>query len=148
MDTLKSQVIINELLCFLANKRVIMSTDDMVELCLNSFSDTDISEAKKILKVACESTGVSIERFKKRQGPNKERKNLEDIVAMLTLLDAVQEMPIFAATDLQKLPPIGFDTLDVSNLLFRIQQLENDVTNLKTSADRSSERTMMEANNR
>ena len=131
MESLTSKVIVNELLCFMTSKKSVMTTDDIILLCLNSFSDEEISEAKKIMKVVLETNSVPVDRFKKRQGTNRDRKNLEDLLAMIHEMDSVEDGPIFAAINLAKMPPIGFDSIDVSSLLHRMQRMELELTKVK-----------------
>ena len=137
MDALKCQIIVNELLSFVNCKKSIMTNDDMATLCLNSFSEADITEAKKVLMVVAEDKQIpQLDRFKTLRGPLKNKRNLEDTLVLLHELNSGDEPPKFAAVNLNKLPPVGFDSIDVSNLMHRIQTLEVEVAKVNSSLQR------------
>ncbi len=56
--------------------------------------------------------------------------HIKDMIKLLHEKDT--EIPTFVckAVDLCKLPPISFDSVDVSNLLSQIQKIKDDVTML------------------
>ena len=119
----KNKVIINELLCFIGNKFDIVDNDSLVLLCTKAFQHAEIADAKAILKDVCESLDVMGNlRVAGRTGNDKEKRNLDDIIAMMHKLGNLG--PTFAAADLKKLPPISFDSIDVTHLLYRLENLE------------------------
>ena len=70
------------------------------------------------------------DRLIKRSGPNKKRHNLEDIISLLMRKQYVLPV-IFVAKDLGNLPAIGFDKIDVSMLLIKLQNNMTELDMLK-----------------
>lgn len=61
-----------------------------------------------------------------RKGSGKSNRNIEDIVAFLRDTDP-EKIPIFVARDLNKLPPISFNPVDVTSLLKGILILKSEL---------------------
>ena len=122
---MSEKVIVNELLCFIANKFDSVDSDSLVLLCTKAFTDEDITAAKAILKDACDTLDfLGSLRITGRTGNDKGKRSMEDIIAMMHKLGGAG--PIFAATNLKKLPPVGFDSIDVTHLLFRLEKFETE----------------------
>ena len=103
----------------------IVDNDSLVLLCTKAFQHAEIVHAKTILKDACESLDVLDNlRVTGRTGNDKEKRNIEDITAMMHKLGS--SGPTFVAADLKKLPPINFDSVDVTHLLYRLENLETE----------------------
>ena len=128
------EVILNEVLCFLSTKLDCVPSDVLVLMCTNSFGDADIDKAKKILYQACPPKSSSKLRYTERKEPNKKTKNLNDIIHLLT--EYGDNIPVFVAKDLSKLPPIRMDNIDASNLLHRLDSLSTEVSSLKTAVEK------------
>ena len=63
-----------------------------------------------------------------RKGPKKNVQNLDDVVKRLNELDPESEViPCFVARDLGNLPPITFNSIDVSVLLAKIESMHDEV---------------------
>ena len=122
-----SGVIINELLCFVANKLDLLPTETIVQLCVTSFQDAEIEDAKKQLFEMCADETTT--RLITRKGPKKASQNMEDIIKMLH--EKGSDTPTFVAQNLQALPPIAFNSLDVSHLLHTIQKTQTEMEILK-----------------
>ena len=119
------KVIVNELLCFIANKFDSVDSDSLVLLCTKAFTVEDITAAKAILKDACDTLDVlGSLRVTGRTGNDKGKRSMEDIIAMMHKLGGAG--PTFATTNLKKLPPVGFDSIDVTHLLFRLEKLQTE----------------------
>ena len=64
--------------------------------------------------------------------PKGEKKNRDNIDHMIRLLqENCEDVPKFAAVDIRPLPPIAFDSVDVSVLLVSTKKVENDMTIMK-----------------
>lgn len=120
-------IVINELLCFVQNKICIMDEESLIRLGVSSFTTSEITIAKNLLFESLSTTTRNIARRK-----NKEQKDIEDIICVLknTEPDAT---PIFVARELEKLPPVCFDHIDVTALLKDIVLLKTEIKNLKES---------------
>ena len=121
-----TEVINNELLCFVFNKLSLQLTPTISLLCINTYDEKTIEDAKTLLLHHCEINGV-LGKFRcvKRTGQDKKAKNMEDIMKMAHLLG--DKGPCFVAADLSKLPPISIDNIDVCNLLTKIESMETDL---------------------
>ncbi|CAG9786006.1 unnamed protein product [Diatraea saccharalis] len=104
-------VVISEILAFIRNKLDIIDTESLIRIYVSAFSEEDIECAKKLL---FSSVKTKI-KFVSRRKQQKE-KDLEDILTVLKTAEPDQ-IPIFVAYNLQKLPPICFDHFDVTKLL-------------------------------
>ena len=74
-----------------------------------------------------------MERYKKRKGVHKTRSNLEDVISMMH--DLGTNVPIFVAKDIHKLPPVSFDSIDVSCFLHKIEKLDANFTGIKLALE-------------
>ena len=98
-------IVINELLCFIQNKLDVLPVDSISQLCVSTFCESDIEEAKKLLYDTCSDKTST--RFKKRQGVNKSHANIADIIRLLQEIG--DDVPQYAALNLAKLPPISLE---------------------------------------
>lgn len=132
-----SELMVNELLCFVTNKMHLLAPKMIVQLCSTTYSDAEIEAAKEQLFGLCADDTTT--RKIKRQGPEKGKRNLEDIIQLLD--EKAENMPRFVALDLSKLPPITFDSIDVSSLLDEIQKMRTEIQYLKKSVGGVTEAT-------
>lgn len=121
-------IVINELLAYVQNKISITTEDSLMKICLSSFSSDQIDEAKTLL---FESLPTEY-RKKVRKGQGKENRDFMDIISLFKVVDS-DVMPVFVARDLEKLPPITFDHLDVSKLLKDLIVVQSEIKNIKSS---------------
>jgi len=122
-----ANVVIDNILCFLTNKIGLLGTDTIVKLCTDTYSDDEIRKAKDTLFDLCADDSTS--RFIRRQGPKMSVQNIEDMVKLLQ--EKGQDIPVFVVQNLSKLPPITFDSIDVSVLLTNLKNLQTEVDLLK-----------------
>ena len=119
-------IIINELLCYMLCKIDSVPIAVLVKLVSENFSEEEIDAAKDIL---CSHVDKSI-KAGKRRGQNKTRMDLEDIAKMMVQCERSQ-LPTFVALDLNKLPPISVDGIDVSALMRKQQLMDMELCNMK-----------------
>ena len=112
----------SELLCFVASKSAIMAFGDIVKVCASFFREDEIFEARCVL----EKVGVSMH---KRRGDDKYRSTVEDITK--AMLNPRLTLPIFYATDLNRLPPVDIKHCDVSAILVELQALRSEIRNMR-----------------
>ena len=129
--TTNDSVLIDELLFFITNKLDILPPDVIVQLCTSTFSDSAIEVSKKKLFDLCADETNS--RYRKRQGAKKSVMNIEDVIKLLQ--EKGSDVPKFVALDLSKLPPITFDSVDVSALLNTIKNTQNEVDILRATIE-------------
>lgn len=113
-------LIVNELLAFLNHAIDYMDEVSILQICQSNFKEEEISSGKLLL---FQSLG------KLDQMPSRRRdgtaKSLQDIIDMLKKTDP-DDIPDFVAKQLDRLPPVTFDHVDVTRLL-------KDITTLQTS---------------
>lgn len=120
------KIVINELLAFVQNKCDVMDAEGIVRLCLSSFTVAEVDMAKKLL---FESIKPNIRLCKKG---SKAERNLHDIVAVLKVSEP-DAIPIFVARDLQKLPPLTFDHIDVTRVLKDLLFVQNEIKKINST---------------
>lgn len=123
-------VVINEMLCFIVNKRRIMPEDGLIQLCRDFYSDTAVEDAKKTVYAHYADKDESTDRYIKRTGEGKKQKNIRDIMDLLTR-KGLKKSVVFAAVDITNMPCVSFNNIDVSALLLRMEQMETEVSLLK-----------------
>ncbi|KAI5635711.1 hypothetical protein NE865_11617 [Phthorimaea operculella] len=118
------KLLINELLCFVQCKSVILDEQSLLQICESAFTDKDVEIARKVL------ADLSLLRTS-RQGEGKKKRSLQDIINVVKEQASNQQLPVFVAKDLHRLPPVTFDYIDVSTLLREITCLKQDVHNIQ-----------------
>ena len=126
-------VYIDELLCYISSKLHVMTGDDLVNLCINSFTDGHIHASKLLLFDTCErgpnhdppTSGI---KYRACKGEHKSKSNVKDIIALFQELGATA--PKFAAANLSILPVPSIDSLDINALLQGMEGLRTEVSAL------------------
>ena len=122
-----ASVVVDELLCFVVNKIDTLPPASLIKICAGFYDEAKIEESKKLLFDLC--SDASTKRYIRRQGANKSTTNIEDIIKLLQ--EKGSDIPTFVAMDLGKLPPITFDSIDVSSLLSTLKNVQSEVALLK-----------------
>lgn len=121
-------IVIDELLAYIQNKISIADEISLVRICESAFSSEQILKSNNLLRESLPSDLCKTA----RKGKGKEGRLLNDIIGLFKVTDP-DVMPIFVARDLEKLPPITFDHLDVSKLLKDMMLLQAEIQNIKSS---------------
>jgi len=108
----------SELLCFVADKSGVMTVDHIVDVCSKFYREDEILDARQALVDA----GV---RMLKRQGGNKLKSTVEDIVK--TVLKPKVKLPEFHASQLSRLPPVDLKHCDTAAILVELHSLRSEV---------------------
>lgn len=124
----KCNIVIDELLAYIQNKVSIADELSLVRICSSSFSCEQIEKSNNLL---LESLPSDV-RKTIRRGKGKENRLLNDIINLFKVTDP-DVLPVFVARDLEKLPPITFDHLDVSKLLKDLIVVQEEIKNIKCS---------------
>lgn len=117
-------VVINELLAFLANVLDYMDEESIHQLVTSSFSGDKIATAKTLLFDSL----PKVKKMPQRRGDGKKRmsRDLDDIICRMKSVNA-ELLPIFVAKDLHLVPSVGFDHIDCTRLLKDIASLQRQV---------------------
>jgi len=133
-QTIDNGVVINELLCFVYNKLDILPMDTITRLCDTHYNSVDIEIAKRKLNEVCPTD--SSRRIPNRKGPKKNIQNMDDIVKRMFELDASGTVtPCFVARNRSNLPPVTFDSVDVSALLTKMERIGDEVKILRAGVE-------------
>lgn len=119
-------IVICEVLAFVQNKLSVLDEVSLSKICTTGFSDKDISEAKTLLFHSVPTKKRKV----LRKGDGKSEREIDDIIEVLKDIDPDQ-CPIFVAKELHKLPPVTFESIDVTRLLKDIVLLQNEVKCIK-----------------
>jgi hypothetical protein len=122
--------VVNELLCFMQQKCMILPADQLVKICCDFYKIEEILAARDIIDPYA---GV---RLPKRQGNNKLTSTVEDIVK--SVLQPKMKLPLFAACDLSRLPPVDIKHCDASAILLELQGLRSEVRDIAKIHDEVS----------
>ncbi|XP_061712390.1 uncharacterized protein LOC133521445 [Cydia pomonella] len=120
-------IVIDELLAYVQNKVSIMDEDSLKRICVTSFKSDEIKRSKTLL---FESLPADNKRIISRKGKAKENRDIEDIINFFKGSDHVTR-PVFVARQLEKLPPLTFNSVDVTKLLKDLLVLQNEVKDLR-----------------
>ncbi|XP_050667431.1 uncharacterized protein LOC126967087 [Leptidea sinapis] len=132
MSTLKCNnchLVVDELLAYIQNKVSIANEVSLVQICASAFSREQIEIANSLL---LEALPADLRTKTLRKGKGKENRLLHDIISVFKVTDP-DVLPVFVARDLEKLPPITFDHLDVSKLLKDLMLVQAEIKSIKSS---------------
>ena len=122
--------VISNVLCFISTSRHIMNENSILASCLSFYNGDSIFKAKEIL---CSCIGETIVR---RQGANKVKSNIEDILLMMkTCDDAEKELPKFLCDGYAQMPPgSGFEVLaeHIIGLVTEVAAMKEELKALKS----------------
>lgn len=114
-------IIICEVLSFIQNKCGLMDEDGLVCICASAFKVEEIESAKNLLFESVPTRKRNITR--RREG--KAQRDLVDIIYLMKNTRA-DDMPIFVAKELHRLPPVTWDHIDATRLLRDITVLKEE----------------------
>ena len=120
-----SDIVCNELLCYLYNKMDVMTHDLMVKVCTEFYSSVCIEQAKNILynrNAVMNELGLQKRR---RQGPGKDKSNMEDILNALH--KCYSKLPTFVAKDLSQVPPLDMNNVDFSFIMIELKKMRSEL---------------------
>lgn len=120
-------IVIDELLAYVQNKISIIDEERLTRICVSAFKNEEIIRSKALLFESLPTDKRKISR--RRRG--KENRDVEDIISLFKGTDP-EVMPVFVARDLEKLPPVTFDHVDVTKLLKDLLILQTELSDIKS----------------
>ena len=123
----ESKSIRNELLCYVANKMDLVVHDSLIKLCTD-FYDTKLIESAKQILFDCSAVADCGVRHQRRQGPSRDKNNMEDI---LLAFHRCTNLPEFVAGDLSRLPPLDMNNIDFAHLLHEFQGMRSEMAKMR-----------------
>jgi hypothetical protein len=124
-----NNIVVNELLCFLNHQLSTIPTDLLTKLCADFYTTESIVEAKRLL---FDTVDTGSRRLIKRTGTNKARDDLLDIIRIMLELQP-GTVPVFVASNLSNLPPLGQNNADMLSVLRDIAAMKQHISQLTTS---------------
>lgn len=128
-----SDVMVNELLCYLTYKMESLTVDHLVHICVGFYSDNEIMNAKRLLFGVVETD----QRFISRRGDAKNSENLKDMIKVLLQLNTL--MPNFVARDLNKLPPLTAAPSDTIKVARDLEAIKAELSLLRSNQQNLSD---------
>lgn len=119
-------LIVDELLCYVQQKISIADEETLVRICASAFTGDEIKKSKTLLYEALPTDKRKV--IRKNKG--KEERDLSDIISLLKSTEP-DDIPVFVARQLDKLPPILWDHLDCSKVLKDILKMKTEIENIK-----------------
>ena len=120
-------IVCNGILCYFYNKMDCMVHDTLVKLCADHFNDTDT--AKQLVYECDEVQKLGLRQGRPRQGPNRGKNNIEDILCALH--KCTKGLPIFAVSDLSTLPQLDINDIDFGYILSEFRAMRAEMTELR-----------------
>lgn len=121
-------LVVDEMLSYIQNKLSLIDEESLIKICLSTFTSVQIEKSKSLLFESLPSD----QRKPARKGQGKDNRVLNDIISVFKVTEP-DVMPVFVARDLEKLPPITFDHLDVSKLLKDLTVVQAEIKDIKAS---------------
>ena len=125
----------NELLCILSGKFPRIPRATLVNTFAEFYTDDEIADAKKVLLDLADTLTPKpkeIKRITNRVGDGKNRRHLEDLLTVYSVLDAKKfVMPRFLASDVDRIP--SMKNFDVSTLTAAVTDIDRVVKDMVTT---------------
>lgn len=125
-------IIIDEFLTFVQNKIDVLDELSIVQICTSNFTDCEIEAGKSTLLKSLPTGSRNVV----RKGEDKNKKNVKDIIKLLKENDQSLQ-PIFVAKDLNRLPPVTKDSIDVTRLLRDLAGMKSELQNVEVASMQS-----------
>ncbi|CAG4979678.1 unnamed protein product [Parnassius apollo] len=123
------EMVINELLAFVANKVDTLAELGLIQICLSAYSYDDIEFARQtVYKLLAPQKRIT------RRKEGSEKNSLQEIIKLIKEFEP-DCLPVFVAKDLNKLPPVTFDSIDVTTFLKDMALLKKEIAALPTSSN-------------
>ena len=114
VKTVRHDIQVNELLCFIGCKSKIMPNPQLSKLCCDFYDVHTIHTAKDVLLMS-----VSLpegDKRKSRRRTNIAETNMQDIITIFYEMNPVDE-PLFVARNLNNVPPLSMNNFDMSRII-------------------------------
>ena len=126
MDEQKSDIIINNFLCYVSTARHCMRHDDITRMCIVFYKENDMLDGKNLL---CAKVG---DKPKWRRGENRLINEVQDVLNILKKCDDEGfKLPLFVCDSYNGMPPTsGFE-----NIAQSLMTLNNEIADLKKEVE-------------
>ncbi|XP_061705622.1 uncharacterized protein LOC133516624, partial [Cydia pomonella] len=121
-------IVIDEMLSYIQNKISVIDRGTLIKICVSAFTTEEIKTSKALL---FESLPTDIRKIV-RKNKGQEQRDLEDIVNLILKTDP-EVLPVFVARNLEKLPPVTFDHIDVTKLIKDLTLFKSELNEVKSN---------------
>lgn len=135
----ETPIIIDEFLTFVQNKIDVLDELSIVNICATNFTDAEIETGKSVLVKSLPEGNRNIT----RKGEDKNKKNVKDVIKLLKESEPSLQ-PVFVARNLNRLPPVSFDSIDVTRLLKDMAGMKTELKNIRNDAATKAEMTNLQ----
>ena len=126
-DVCPEDIHINEVITYLINKLDVIPHDMLLKITCDFYNEQEVENAKMVAFNTCGF--ATNERMKRRQGPNRHASNVGDLIELLHKVPP-RRMPKFVALNINRLPPIDTNHIDISVLLVEMRNMRTQLTDL------------------
>ena len=134
-----TEVIVNELLCFMQNNFVKIGKEEVNNLICSFYTSEEVVKAKNELFTIAEGLSVNNlpRNITRKAGENKRRLDTEDTLQLYALLDVNKvALPTFVAANLSRLPaPINSTGSEISLLKLDVHELSKQMASIQSKLD-------------
>lgn len=123
----KCKVVVNELLAFVSHKVDTLPEPAIIQICMSAYSYDEIETARSIALKLLAPT----KKFMRRKD-GSEQKSLQEVIKLIKEFQP-DCLPAFVAMNLNKIPAVSFDYVDVTVFLKEMAVLRRDVANMKAN---------------
>ena len=131
-----ANLVVSELLCFLRCKMASVPAQNLIQVCKAFFSDEEIAKAKeRLFESEVEWTSVGVRNIKRKTTikASKASLDLEDMMKALQAADgACLDLPVFVAQDLNRVPSVSPESVDLCVLAEEIRTLNKKVSEIES----------------
>lgn len=120
----QTKIIINELCAFIVNKSDTLPENAIVQICSSAYNLDEIEDGRRVL---FSHLAPHKKILRKKEG--SEQKSILEMIKLVKEFEP--NLPIFVAKNLNKLPPVSFDHIDVTTFLKDMTLLRKEIADVK-----------------
>ena len=113
-----------ELIYFVQNKCKVLAFDNIVGICTDFYTNMEVEEAKNVISDAV-GTNKRLTKHKGCSDAEKRRRTVADIVKIC--LDPNVQLPVCCSVNMNRIPAVGIEHVDISALLQEVTALRAEV---------------------
>ena len=121
-------LVVNEVLCYTFANFAKVTANQLKSTLASFYKDVDLLQAKELLINNVDAVTENVlKRYAKRKGDNKGRLIVDDIFDIMSIVDEnrlVEKLPRFVAVDLEKIPTVRIEDVDVFNMARKLEAIE------------------------
>jgi hypothetical protein len=134
-------LLVNEMLCYAVGMFVKTTAVKLKTIISSFYSFEELSYAKEILINCVEKIRNNLlQRYAKRKGENRSKLTADDIYDILSSCDEnniLGSLPKFVAMDIDRIPTIRTEDIDVISMALRIKSIESRISLIETLHENS-----------